>query len=256
MRELDDSVAVADNELEEARKPIGDVDEVFADLGHGSEPVAKVLQQLREVMLHEAPEPSALQTAVRAVVEQAAGTPYFDLTDYMERTWLREKREGMRYAARVHKVLRSDEDRALHDHPWQNASIVLDGGYWEVVPGLFQALLEKHFQGRCAASFKIEGDTQDLEEEVLVLDKIVREKPGSEVDAEMHEQLRKLGVVWRAPMSYVCRPASALHRLIVPQGRSAWSLFVMRPKIREWGFLTIDGWVHWDPYLQALGREA
>lgn len=30
-----------------------------------------------------------------------------------------------------HIVRRSDEDRALHDHPWWSFSIVLAGGYWE-----------------------------------------------------------------------------------------------------------------------------
>jgi hypothetical protein len=34
----------------------------------------------------------------------------------------------------LHEILRSDDDRALHDHPWVNASIVLKGGYWEVMP--------------------------------------------------------------------------------------------------------------------------
>lgn len=31
----------------------------------------------------------------------------------------------------VHLFLRSDEDRALHDHPWANCSILLDGSYTE-----------------------------------------------------------------------------------------------------------------------------
>lgn len=31
----------------------------------------------------------------------------------------------------VHKMLRSDYDRALHDHPWDFLSIVLKGGYAE-----------------------------------------------------------------------------------------------------------------------------
>ena len=30
-----------------------------------------------------------------------------------------------------HQVLRSDDDRALHDHPWWSFSIVLEGGYYE-----------------------------------------------------------------------------------------------------------------------------
>jgi hypothetical protein len=34
----------------------------------------------------------------------------------------------------LHNIRRSDEDRALHDHPWCNVSIVLRGGYVEIVP--------------------------------------------------------------------------------------------------------------------------
>lgn len=32
----------------------------------------------------------------------------------------------------VHHLLRSDEERALHDHPWPFVSIVLRGGYAEI----------------------------------------------------------------------------------------------------------------------------
>lgn len=35
----------------------------------------------------------------------------------------------------LHKFLRSDDDRALHDHPWWFVSIILKGGYIEWVPG-------------------------------------------------------------------------------------------------------------------------
>lgn len=31
----------------------------------------------------------------------------------------------------LHEFLRSDDDRALHDHPWWFVPIVLKGGYWE-----------------------------------------------------------------------------------------------------------------------------
>lgn len=34
----------------------------------------------------------------------------------------------------LHNMRRSDEDRALHDHPWWNVSIVLKGGYLEHTP--------------------------------------------------------------------------------------------------------------------------
>lgn len=34
----------------------------------------------------------------------------------------------------LHKVLRDDDDRALHDHPWASLSVVLSGRYEEVTP--------------------------------------------------------------------------------------------------------------------------
>lgn len=37
----------------------------------------------------------------------------------------------------LHNFIRSDDDRALHDHPWLNCSIILDGAYVEhtIAPG-------------------------------------------------------------------------------------------------------------------------
>jgi hypothetical protein len=32
----------------------------------------------------------------------------------------------------LHKFHRSDDDRALHDHPWWSLGVILSGGYWEV----------------------------------------------------------------------------------------------------------------------------
>jgi hypothetical protein len=34
----------------------------------------------------------------------------------------------------LHNVVRNDDDRAPHDHPWWNISIVLWGGYYEHMP--------------------------------------------------------------------------------------------------------------------------
>jgi hypothetical protein len=31
----------------------------------------------------------------------------------------------------VHHLMQSDEERALHDHPWSFLTILLSGGYWE-----------------------------------------------------------------------------------------------------------------------------
>ncbi len=34
----------------------------------------------------------------------------------------------------LHKFLRDDDDRALHDHPWWSLSIIIKGGYHEHLP--------------------------------------------------------------------------------------------------------------------------
>lgn len=34
----------------------------------------------------------------------------------------------------LHKFLRDDDDRALHDHPWWFVSFIIKGGYWEITP--------------------------------------------------------------------------------------------------------------------------
>lgn len=36
----------------------------------------------------------------------------------------------------LHRFLRSDDDRALHDHPWWSFSICLDGGMYEITENL------------------------------------------------------------------------------------------------------------------------
>lgn len=54
---------------------------------------------------------------------------------YMERGYvLPESPETKGFEMRVHRTVRSDRDRHLHDHPWWNVSILLSGGYEEVLP--------------------------------------------------------------------------------------------------------------------------
>ena len=49
--------------------------------------------------------------------------------DYLRRWWvIRRNRLANAY---LHNIRRSDDDRALHDHPWANCSILLDGSYVE-----------------------------------------------------------------------------------------------------------------------------
>lgn len=48
---------------------------------------------------------------------------------YMQRWWRVPRNRATNIY--FHIVRRSDDDRALHDHPWISLSIVLDGGYFE-----------------------------------------------------------------------------------------------------------------------------
>lgn len=235
-----------------ALQPIGSLRDVFDDLGKDNPAVTAVLKKLDYAISTG----RGVKAAAEAVVSQAAGVPYSNLSDYMERTWLREKRDDMVYAARVHKVKRSDHDRALHDHPWVNASIVLSGGYWEVSPGTFQACIEKLFYGRWAGPAQLPDPCDKLMSEVMALNQLIKANPASKLLDSQIAQLAGYQVHWRGPMDVVRRDASSLHRLIVPLGMEAWSLFIMRPKIREWGFLGLDAWEHNVSYVEKLGKEA
>lgn len=111
----------------------------------------------------------------------------FDITNaagsvFMRRYKLLKTRFGSVY---LHEILRSDEDHCLHDHPWSFMTLILAGGYWEVM---------RH------------------------------------------------ATVWRDPGMLLYRPAKFAHRLMIPIGGCAWSLVVVGPKVREWGFFTLIGW--------------
>lgn len=51
---------------------------------------------------------------------------------YLRRWWIIPRNRF--FNIYLHQILKSDDDRALHDHPWFNMSIVLKGGYWEHTP--------------------------------------------------------------------------------------------------------------------------
>lgn len=56
---------------------------------------------------------------------------------YIKRWWL-TSRKPEDIAVYLHNQLRDDDDRALHDHPRDNISIILSGGYLEHTPeGVF-----------------------------------------------------------------------------------------------------------------------
>lgn len=67
------------------------------------------------------------------------------------------------------------------------------------------------------------------------------------------------GRFWRGPGYHAIRPANFFHRIeLDPEkaGGETWTLFLMGPKEKEWGFKDEQGrWVQWEEYL-ARKREA
>ena len=115
---------------------------------------------------------------------------------YLRRWWIVPRNEACNVY--LHEILRSDDDRALHDHPWPNTSMLIDGGYVEVTP-----------------------------------------------DGEFARDAGWVG----------SRTADTAHRLIIPDGGRAISLFITGPKVRGWGFLCPRGWVHWRDFTGGANGE-
>lgn len=65
------------------------------------------------------------------LILRAKRTPYRHLNGYMLRWWLVPEREGSDFAVRIHHILRRDNDRHPHNHPWAFRSIILRGWYVE-----------------------------------------------------------------------------------------------------------------------------
>jgi hypothetical protein len=116
---------------------------------------------------------------------------------YMQRWWMLPRNPV--FNIYVHRILRPDDDRALHDHPWPWASYLVCGSYAEITA-----------------------------------------RPNNKT-SQPHGDLW-LTVYGRGSFR-VHRPRFA-HRL-VPRDGEVWTVFITGPKIRAWGFLCPDRWVHW-----------
>lgn len=76
---------------------------------------------------------------------------------YMRRWWVIPR--NRRFNIYLHNIVRSDDDRALHDHPWWNVSILLRGYYREVTPdGVFTRGRGSIVFRRAEASHRLEVD--------------------------------------------------------------------------------------------------
>lgn len=90
--------------------------------------------------LAQKPNLELLPNLADTLIAVAKQHPYFHLKDgesgkiYMERYWLMPFDSNAEQNIRIHHTMRSDTDRALHDHPWPSTSIILKGGFYEITP--------------------------------------------------------------------------------------------------------------------------
>lgn len=128
---------------------------------------------------------------------------------YMRRWWVIPRNRW--FNIYLHHFCRSDDDRALHDHPWWNASLLLKGSYREVVP-----VDPANPAGETQALLRTEGA-------------FVFRRSGTM--AHRIELLREYGFTNFG--AYDSREAPV------------WTLFITGPNVRAWGFHCPKGWVHW-----------
>ncbi len=132
----------------------------------------------------------------------------------------------------LHKFVRSDEDRALHDHPWSFIVIPLWGGYVEHTDVPFDSTRIDHWSQHL-----------NVPEEFLYLDL------HSYLPEMLPDRLDKKRRVWPL-ISTRYRGTDYRHRVELINDRPSWSLFIRFRKVREWGFWEKAGFVQWNKWWQ------
>lgn len=109
----------------------------------------------------------------------------------------------------LHKFLRSDDDRALHDHPWWFVSLILKGGYTEVTEN-----------GRTARSGLIGGRYKGWDRTIAFRTAMFRHRV--ELWPEMRHMQFSDGTFSKLKTQVGVRPC--------------WTLIITGRRSRTWGF--------------------
>ncbi len=148
----------------------------------------------------------------------------------------------------LHLFLRSDDPRALHDHPWESLSVLLMGHLVEETPQHTGAVVEGTLKIRTAASLHR-----------------IEMLPGAETIVQQRglDWLKTAGWPWREATDdtpsgmrvVVCRPDGVSY--VVPEiGLCSITLFMTGPRRREWGFLCPQGWRPWYEFVDPVDEGA
>jgi hypothetical protein len=117
---------------------------------------------------------------------------------------------------KVHHILRPDQTRDLHDHPWPFLAVILRGGYTEEVPWVRPngEPMARHYRTGAPLSLR---------------------------------RTRRPGHAYLARATYT-------HRIHELHG-DCWSLVLSGRRCRAWGFWMDGQWVHWKSYV-ARGTDS
>lgn len=145
--------------------------------------------------------------------------PYFEITGedgsiYLRRFYL--YRGKKRPHIFLHHILRSDDDRALHDHPWAFTSIMLSGRYTEISPFTDQRM-ESFYDVRFDPCY------------------------GGHL---FSERIRAFAIIRHK--------AQDRHRLYLNPGETVWTLVFAGERERDWGFWMHGEFTHWKKFTEKM----
>ncbi len=139
----------------------------------------------------------------------------------------------------IHRFMRSDSDTP-HDHPWNFFTYVISGGYKEV------------FYNK---------NKPDIYEETEWIAGNMEDHP---VTKRTFRNLWTMSVNERLPGSVAYRRATDVHQVVVDKERdmseinnAPFTICLMGPRVREWGFWSNDGTVFtdWRKYLNISPND-
>ncbi len=151
----------------------------------------------------------------------------------------------------IHNIV-SDDDEDMHDHPWPFLVVILKNGYVETMPNGIHIRLPGDI------IFHRPSDTH----------RIALMKYWVSPDcSHCHQPMKTVGIDLAYHRFHGYKPQYPEHicenhecikfdRLIEAPLRGiaqdSWSLVIMGPKLREWGYHTKQGWVHFKDYAKKI----
>lgn len=127
----------------------------------------------------------------------------------------------------VHRFLPYAEDVDHHDHPASFLTLVLRGRYWDETPCPYDCTHETSM-GSLAEALRQRGETC----------------PGCGGGGVLWEEISAPTIRWRR--------GEYKHRTVTTE-EGAWTVVLMMPKRRAWGFWRERGWLPWDQYVERYG---